>query len=96
MTCICLDLRFTSIFAEFYRAIDDEAEVPDKLELSFRLNDKPVQLRLERSDSIPANPPVIVARDGHHTYWSSKQASVSVTPVEICCCSPEYILFRRS
>ena len=68
---------FVFVFAEFYREIGDEADVPDKLELSFRLDDKPVQLRLERSDSIPADPPVIVSQDHRRSYWSRKPGSVN-------------------
>jgi len=67
------------VLVEFYRAAGDEADVPDKLELSFRVGDKPVQLRLERSDSIPTNTPVIVARDNRHTYWSRKPGSVNAS-----------------
>ena len=64
------------MFIEFYHAADDEADVPDKLELSFKLDGKPVQLKLERSQSIPDNPPVIVARDNQLTYWARKPGSV--------------------
>jgi len=65
------------VFAEFYRSIGDEDDVPDKLDLSFSVDDKPVQLKLERSDSIPADFPVIISRDNRLTYWPRKPGSVS-------------------
>ena len=65
------------VVLEFYREIGEDDDVPEKLELSFRLDGKPVELRLERSDSIPADLPVIIGSDNQHTYWRRKPGSVS-------------------
>jgi len=69
------------VVVEFYDAVGDDADVPDTLELNFRVDDKPVRLRLDRSDSIPADPPVIVSRDNRRTYWSTKPGSVNSSSV---------------
>jgi len=67
--------------AEFYRsAVDEAVEMPaDKLELSLSVDNKPVQLRLDRSNSIPADLPVILStRNNRLTYWTDNLRAVSV------------------
>jgi len=50
----------------------------DKLELSLSVDNKPVLLRLERSNSVPAELPVITStRNNRLTYWSHSPRSVS-------------------
>jgi len=78
-TTMLLCYSFSSC-AELYR--DVETGVPDKLELNFTLHDRPVQLILERSDSIPSKPPVIVAQNHRRTYWTREPGSVSISQTD--------------
>ena len=63
-------------FAESYR--DDDADVPDTLKMSFTLDGKPVRMSLQRSDSIPANPPLIISHHRRQSYWSRRPGTVSI------------------
>ena len=57
--------------------------MPDTLKLNFTLDGKPVEMSLERSDSIPADPPVIVSRNNRRTYWTRQPGSVNAASLLI-------------